>query len=389
MRSNPCALAFVGLIVWFSGCGAPEEDDEVVSTEATAGSGPTCRSFSLTASKRYNPTRFADGSLSFAPAFNLAIPSRIPVKAGKAGNSDHRLTLKITSGSSTQTCTYRGAGSGTRYGFSSCTGGLSVGAAILADRVVLHVVDGDHNAGTTTVRLDAKEAAPCNGPPPPLKLFTIANDADQFSTLEQIGLNGSVQPLFGLGFRFTGLASPPGDSGFYSIATDATGFSTLMRIDLNGAVQERFGVGIGFTGGLTFNPDTGLLYAVSCDATSFCTIQSINLNGQVLPLFGVGFRFSGLTYDAEAHRFLAMASDSSGFSTLTSIMLNGAVTPLFGVGFRFTGGLAQDPADSAHFFAISSDTMGFSTLQSIELAGTIQPLFGVGFRFANGALVVK
>jgi len=382
--------AFVfAMALCVSGCDAPEEETALLGRDLTS-QGATCRSASLTASKEYRPTHFIEGTQAFAPAFDFAIPDRIPVTAGRAGGHDNRVRLRITSGSRVDTCVYTGAHHGSRYDFASCHSGRTPGAVLLADRLDLHVVDGDKHAGTTTVTLDAGEAPPCNGPPPPPppELFTLSSDASQFSTIERIGLDGSVQALFGVGFRFTGLASPPGDAGFYTIATDATGFSTLERIELSGLVQPLFGVGFGFTGGLAFNSDTGLLYAVSCDATSFCTINSINLNGQVLPLFGIGFRFSGLTYDAAGARFLAMAGDTTGFSTLTSIQLSGAVQALFGVGFRFTGGLVGSPTDPSTFYALSSDTTGFSSINAIGLNGSIQTLFGIGFGFSDAALVV-
>lgn len=389
MTKSHLAAVVCAALLGISGCAAPDEAATDPLGVDVAAQSTTCRSFSLSASKEYHPAHSTDGVRSFAPGFGLAIPGQIPVTAGRSGGHANRVRLEITSGSQVDSCVYRGASHGSRYDFASCQSGRSPGAVLLADRLSLHVVEGDKRAGTTTVTLDASEAAPCGGPPPPAQLFTLSADAGQFATLERIGLDGSVQPLFGVGVRFTGLASASGDTGFYTIATDATGFSTLERIELSGAVQPLFGVGFGFTGGLALDPDGGLLYALSCDATSFCTIQSINLNGQVLPLFGVGFRFSGLTYDATGRRFLAMASDAAGFSTLTSIQLNGAVQPLFGVGYRFTGGLAQSPTDPSTFYALSSDATGFSSINAIGLNGAIQPLFGIGNGFANAALVVR
>src|SRR5437879_7691457 len=106
------------------GCGPPAEEQAGLTRELTAAPA-TCRSLSLTASRQYHPTRSQDGSQSFAPAFSLAIPDRIAVAAGRAGDATHQVRLAITSGSQVDTCVYAGANRGTRYHFSSCGSGRS------------------------------------------------------------------------------------------------------------------------------------------------------------------------------------------------------------------------------------------------------------------------
>ncbi len=88
------------------------------------------RSVVLEATRTYAPTHWTDGHAAFAPAFDFAIPTELPVVAGNAGN--HWASLTFDVGTRTIACRYRGGSSqahpsspaqralAARYVFSSC-----------------------------------------------------------------------------------------------------------------------------------------------------------------------------------------------------------------------------------------------------------------------------
>ncbi len=118
-----------------------------------------CRSVALEASREYSPTRWHDGFEVLAPAMSFAVPTVLPVTSGKAGS--HWATLAFGQGWATTFCFYQGQP--TSYALKACTGHVTAGATVTADRVWLHVDSGDRQAGTTTVKLTLAEAEPCAG----------------------------------------------------------------------------------------------------------------------------------------------------------------------------------------------------------------------------------
>lgn len=147
----------------------------------------TCanRGATLTATKTYQPTRWADGSQTFSPAIGFAMPAEIPVTQGNSGN--HWAILTVTSGSTTTMCKFRGGADvshpstptqlakATKYKFAFCTGAgmaIQAGTIVKADRLVLHVDNGDSWRPSTQIRLTLSETCdpatwPTPPPPPP------------------------------------------------------------------------------------------------------------------------------------------------------------------------------------------------------------------------------
>lgn len=131
---------------------------KTVSFAVVQAGGTDCRKFDLIAAKAHSPSTFYDGTASFSPRLRFPLPSTIAVTTGSAGNMD--ATLTFTLGAVSQSCLYRGAVS---YDFVSCTAGLSPGAIVEADSVLLHLVDGSHSTPKTIAHAMLTEAAPCRG----------------------------------------------------------------------------------------------------------------------------------------------------------------------------------------------------------------------------------
>jgi len=145
----------------------------MVATKVAFTSGP-CAGVVLDASRTYQPTGWADGSVSFpAGALTFSVPALIPVTQGQAGHGRTRFTFDSRGGVPT-TCVYVGDGA-TAYVFKRCRQGEAprpdpedddldhgdgpsdalpvAGSTALADTFTLHVNRGLRNAGPTTVRL--------------------------------------------------------------------------------------------------------------------------------------------------------------------------------------------------------------------------------------------
>jgi uncharacterized protein (TIGR03382 family) len=141
------------------------------------------RTVTLDASKTYNPSVYHDAVATMAPPMKFAIPASIPVTAGNSANDWVTLTYRLGNGAIT-TCKYRGGFSGphptsaydlakaSKYVFHSCdTDGCGdhpeAGDQVIADRVTLHVNNGDTHKPSTAVRATLTEICPPATPPPP------------------------------------------------------------------------------------------------------------------------------------------------------------------------------------------------------------------------------
>lgn len=131
----------------------------------------TCGSTTLVARRDYQPSRWSDARACFAGPFRFRLPSVLPVSKGNAGN--HLAYLVFTRAQVTETCTYRGASprahpvrpaevtAGREYRFVCCSNGAAPGELLEAERLRLHVHDGDQKLGSTEVTLRLDEVAPC------------------------------------------------------------------------------------------------------------------------------------------------------------------------------------------------------------------------------------
>ncbi len=162
-----------------SGCGGREaEEEERLEQQRQAleggdgDGGGACRFVALVASKTYGPSQWSDASERFAPELRFTLPAAVPVTAGNAGN--HWITVTYARGAgSAVSCRYVGGASqahpnsaaqialGLRYVLQSCSDGGVAGAVVVADRVTVHVDNGDSYKTPTTVRLALDEAEPC------------------------------------------------------------------------------------------------------------------------------------------------------------------------------------------------------------------------------------
>jgi hypothetical protein len=221
---------------------------------------------------------------------------------------------------------------------------------------------------------------------PHAQFRAISSNRGGFSTFYSISLAGAVSPLFGLGFRFRGLAYHGGTRLYFAVSQEASGFSVLHAIDSSGRVEARFGLGRGFTGGLAYRDGDESLYAIETTAEGFSRLHRITLAGAVTYLFGVGDRVDGgLTHDPESDLFYAVATDVAGTSMLTRIALSGLAQPVMRLGPGVSGGLSYD-AEQRLFYVVASDRTRFSTLQTASLRGVVQARFGLGPGFDAAAL---
>jgi hypothetical protein len=133
---------------------------------------PACsRSQVIAASRSYGPSRWIDGSATFTPALNFAVPASLTTVTGDAGEG--AVTLAIAGANALTICRYTAAdeshGSSSQphtYRFAGCrgTGGaVAAGTIVASTGVLLHVDSGKARAGTTTVRLTVGETCSIAG----------------------------------------------------------------------------------------------------------------------------------------------------------------------------------------------------------------------------------
>jgi Tol biopolymer transport system component len=82
---------------------------------------PSCtpRSATLEATRFYAPSRWVDGTASFAPALQFTIPATLPVVQGASAHG--WASLSFVSGNKTTTCIYRGGPTAAVYSFFRCS----------------------------------------------------------------------------------------------------------------------------------------------------------------------------------------------------------------------------------------------------------------------------
>lgn len=144
----------------------------------TPPSGCDNRLVAIEATKTYCPPHTTDGSATFNPAIRFALPGQIPVVDGNAANK--QATLVIKRGSQQITCRYKGQAKNAHpkspaqlalaasYKFEKCLGDgkdLKAGDFVLADKMTLHIVQGDTHKSKTVARVLIAEVC---GPVPPV-----------------------------------------------------------------------------------------------------------------------------------------------------------------------------------------------------------------------------
>lgn len=131
----------------------------------------------VSATRRYRPTRWEDGSLTIEDRALVTIPSELPVTVGNAGNQWAWITFRRSETFDTVVCRYRGGAhnpnpctpedltAGESYVFDRCTGELEGTPEVEAGDVVdvrsmtVHVQTGAHflptrDAAQTTITVD-------------------------------------------------------------------------------------------------------------------------------------------------------------------------------------------------------------------------------------------
>jgi hypothetical protein len=108
-------------------------------------------------------------------------------------------------------------------------------------------------------------------------------------------INGAAPaPLFGVGYRFTGLTWDHAGQRFMAISNTTSGFSSIVSITLGGTVNTLFGLGNGFTGGIVATSDANTFQAIATDpTTSTSSMYTINLvAGSATSNFSMGPGFT-------------------------------------------------------------------------------------------------
>lgn len=162
-----------------TGGGAGEGGGAGAGGGSGTGGGGACqsRTVTLTAERRYNPSRWDDANANFSTPFAFALPASLPVTSGNAGNQWAELTLHAPDGCQV-TCRYKGGASrehpvnagdvaaGLSYGFYGCSGkgsSLHAGSLVEVKRLRLRVEKGDSHRGKTTASVALGEV--CGGTP--------------------------------------------------------------------------------------------------------------------------------------------------------------------------------------------------------------------------------
>jgi hypothetical protein len=119
----------------------------------------------LTASRHYGPPSWDVAEEGVDHPFTFELPSEIPVVSGNAGKGWLLFSHRSDASDPFTYCLYRGGASvwhpvtpagiaaGEKYEFVACTDGAIPGDDVVADYFKIHVLNGDQQAGTTTVEL--------------------------------------------------------------------------------------------------------------------------------------------------------------------------------------------------------------------------------------------
>ena len=113
---------------------------------------------------------------------------------------------------------------------------------------------------------------------------------NNFTWLYSIKLNGAVTQLFGVGIRvFGGLCHSPSEDLFYFVANEADGFSRLWTLALNGSTVNRMGLGYDFNNAAIiaapwFGASLNVLSPL--EGERFVTGEQVRLDANILGLGG-------------------------------------------------------------------------------------------------------
>jgi len=151
-------------------------------------------------------------------------------------------------------------------------------------------------------------------------LITEAN----FTWFYSIKLNGTVTKLFGAGLRvFGGLCHSPSEDLFYFVANQADGFSRLWTLALNGSVVDRMGLGYAFNhAAISMSPWFGGSMNITSPLAGerFISGETTRLDANILNLTGPSWDSQGVTWESSRDGQLGTGSPTVSLSTGTHVI---------------------------------------------------------------------
>lgn len=147
---------------------------------------------------------------------------------------------------------------------------------------------------------------------------------DDFTWFYSIKLNGSVTKLFGAGLRvFGGLCHSPSEDRFYFVANQADGFSRLWTLALNGSVVDRMGLGFRFNhAGISMSPWFGGSVNIKSplEGERFVSGESTVLDASILSTTGPSWNSDGITWESDRDGLLGTGAPTVTLSPGTHVI---------------------------------------------------------------------
>lgn len=147
---------------------------------------------------------------------------------------------------------------------------------------------------------------------------------DNFTWFYSIKLNGVVTRLFGAGLRvFGGLCHSPSEDLFYFAANQADGFSRLWTLALNGSVVDRMGLGYRFNhAGISMSPWFGGSMNIKSplEGERFVSGERTPLDANILNTTGPSWNSDGITWESNRDGPLGTGSPTATLSPGTHVI---------------------------------------------------------------------
>lgn len=147
---------------------------------------------------------------------------------------------------------------------------------------------------------------------------------DNFTWFYSIKLNGTVTRLFGAGLRvFGGLCHSPSEDLFYFVANQADGFSRLWTLALNGSVVDRMGLGFRFNhAAISMSPWFGGSMNIKSplEGERFVSGESTRLDANILNTTGPSWNSEGITWESNRDGMLGTGSPTVTLSPGTHVI---------------------------------------------------------------------
>lgn len=147
---------------------------------------------------------------------------------------------------------------------------------------------------------------------------------DDFTWFYSIKLSGTVTRLFGAGLRvFGGLCHSPSEDFFYFVANQADGFSHLWTLALNGSVVDRMGIGYRFNhAGISMSPWFGGSMNVKrpLEGERFVSGENTTLDANILNVTGPSWNSDGILWQSSRDGLLGTGAPTVTLSPGTHLI---------------------------------------------------------------------